>query len=130
MENADRMADYAAGQGRIDMDLLISVASGLGSAVEDTVTGARSYKRTDDCVGGFGCCRAKSQVLHAKSLWFCFPHADCLKDLQRFLRKDDPDMRPVFFKLGGFHLAANDLVPLVVTYPNEHDVVYNARECF
>jgi hypothetical protein len=53
-----------------------------------------------------------------------------LKDLQRFLRKDDPDMRPVFFKLGGFHLAANDLVPLVVTYPNEHDVVYNARECF
>jgi hypothetical protein len=62
------MADYAAGQGRIDMDLLISVASGLGSAVEDTVTGARSYKRTDDCVGGFGCAVPEVRFCMRKAL--------------------------------------------------------------
>jgi hypothetical protein len=81
--------------------------------------GCRANKRFVPC----------SRHVKAKDLT-CLCVADCLKDLQRFLRKDDPDTRPVFFKLGGFHLAANDLVPLVVTYPTEHEVVYNARECF
>lgn len=56
------------------------------------------------------------------------PHAACLKDLQRFLRKDDQDTRDVFFKLGDFDIVRNDLVPLIVSFPDEHDVVYNARK--
>jgi len=59
------------------------------------------------------------------------PHTPpgCLKDLQRFLRKDDPDTRDVFFKLGAFDTARKDLVPLLVTYPHDQPIVYNARAC-
>jgi len=53
-----------------------------------------------------------------------------LKDLQRFLRKDDPDTREVFFKLGAFDTARKDLVPLLIHYPQDHDIVYNAREWY
>jgi hypothetical protein len=55
------------------------------------------------------------------------PAAACLKDLQRCLRRDDPDTRDVFFKLGEFDTAKNDLVPIIVTYPDDTDLVYNAR---
>ena len=47
--------------------------------------------------------------------------------MQRFLRKDDPDSREVFFKLANFGIVRNDLVPLITTYPEDHDIVYNAR---
>ena len=55
----------------------------------------------------------------------CCP-AECLKDLQRFLHRDDPVQRPAFFALGSFNLAKTDLVPLIVHYPDDADVVYNA----
>ena len=32
--------------------------------------------------------------------------AGCLKDLQRFLRRDDPELRPVFMRLGEWRIAA------------------------
>ena len=54
------------------------------------------------------------------------PCAACLKDLQRFLRKDDPDTRAAFFKLGQFNVAKSDLVPIIVTYAHDTDLVYNA----
>ena len=37
--------------------------------------------------------------------------------------------RPAFFALGGFNIAKTDLVPLIVSYPDDADVVYNACEC-
>jgi hypothetical protein len=55
------------------------------------------------------------------------PAAACLKDLQRCLRRDDPDTRDVFFKLGEFDTAKNDLVPIIVTYPDDTELVYNTR---
>lgn len=57
------------------------------------------------------------------------PTTACLKDLQRCLRRDDPDTRDVFFKLGEFATAKSDLVPMIVTYPDDTDLVYNARAC-
>lgn len=54
------------------------------------------------------------------------PTAACLKDLQRFLRFDDPDTREAFFAVSKYNLTRSDLVPLIVTYPDDYEVVYNA----
>lgn len=56
----------------------------------------------------------------------CF--ADCLKDLQRFLRQDDQYKRDCFFTLGNYQTARHELVPLITTYAADTDLVYNARE--
>lgn len=56
------------------------------------------------------------------------PAAACLKDLQRFLRNDDPKTREALQILGQYNIAKTDLVPLIVTYPQDTDVVYNACE--
>ena len=53
--------------------------------------------------------------------------AACLKDLQRFLRQDDRNGRPAFFKLAQLHVARTDLVPIVMAYAHNVDLVYNAR---
>jgi timeless len=45
---------------------------------------------------------------------FC---AACLKDLQRFLRKDDTDTRDVFFRLANWNTACNDLLPIQTKRP-------------
>ncbi len=59
----------------------------------------------------------------------CLPlFAGCLRDLQRFFRHDDPEARPAFFAVSKYNFARSDLVPLIVTYPEDYDVVYNARE--
>ena len=52
--------------------------------------------------------------------------AECLKDLQRFLREDDPRTRDAFFTVGQYKTARVDLVPLITTYAAETDIVYNA----
>lgn len=54
--------------------------------------------------------------------------AGCLRDLQRFFRYDDPEARPAFFAVSKYNFARSDLVPLIVTYPEDYEVVYNARE--
>lgn len=51
--------------------------------------------------------------------------AECLKDIQRFLREDDPTKRPAFFELHQMDLARSDLVPLLHKYSDEEDVVTN-----
>ncbi|GAB4821374.1 hypothetical protein N2152v2_008420 [Parachlorella kessleri] len=85
----------------VDLELLASIASGgLGQWVEGT-DGQPAYSKSDDCVG-------------------------CLKDLQRFFRDDDPEMRPAFFAVHKYNFARSDLVPLIVTHPDEYEVVYNA----
>lgn len=53
--------------------------------------------------------------------------AACLKDLQRLLRQDT-DTREAFQVLGQYNIAKSDLVPLIVTYPKDTDVIYNARK--
>jgi hypothetical protein len=86
----------------MDIDLLVSVSSDLGSwVVKDS--GEKKYQKSADCIG-------------------------CLKDLQRFLRNDDADLRTVFFKLAKFETAKTDLVPLLCNYPGEKDVVFNTRK--
>jgi len=52
----------------------------------------------------------------------------CLKDLQRLLRQDESETKEAFQILGHYNIAASDLIPIIVTYPKETDIVYNARE--
>ena len=87
------------GQGRPiqDEDLLISVSGGLGRYDEE----ANVYRKDADCL-------------------------ECLKDLQRFLRRDDQYHREVFHRLGQWDLVSTDIVPLIVHYQDDQDVVYNA----
>lgn len=54
----------------------------------------------------------------------------CLKDLQRFLRRDDPATRPAFTLLSRFNLAKSDLVPLLTRYADDEEVVVQARAFF
>ena len=56
-----------------------------------------------------------------------FAIAECLKDVQRFLREDDIKTRDAFFMLGRYKTARTDLVPLITTYAADTDTVYNAR---
>jgi len=51
-----------------------------------------------------------------------------LKDLQRLLRQDESETKEAFQILGHYNIATSDLVPIIVTYPKETDIVYNARE--
>ncbi|GIL56078.1 hypothetical protein Vafri_11513, partial [Volvox africanus] len=85
----------------VDYELLISVAHGLGRWMQDSQTGQKVYVKDQDCLG-------------------------CLKDLQRFLRRDDPDIRPVFKRLGEWRIAARDVVPLLVTYPHDKEITLQA----
>jgi hypothetical protein len=48
--------------------------------------------------------------------------------LQSFLRADDPEERPAFYAISKYNLARSDLVPLIITYPDDAEVVYNACE--
>eukprot|EP00879_Flechtneria_rotunda_P032638 GHRR01035888.1.p4 GENE.GHRR01035888.1~~GHRR01035888.1.p4 ORF type:complete len:101 (+),score=22.70 GHRR01035888.1:1079-1381(+) len=77
---------------------------------------------------GHGSCSAHG-FLVILSLQLPLLPAACLKDLQRFLRRDDPDLRDVFFKIGELQLVENDIVPLLTVYPTDHELVYQAREC-
>ena len=70
--------------------------------------------------GGPRPCEARSCELVPASA------AACLKDLQRFLRNDDPKTREALQILGQYNIAKTDLVPLIVTYPRDSDLVYNA----
>lgn len=63
----------------------------------------------------------------ANTSWINADVADCLKDLQRFLREDDPKTREAFFTLGRYKSVRTDLVPLITTYAADTDIVYNAR---
>ncbi|KAK9804992.1 hypothetical protein WJX73_009460 [Symbiochloris irregularis] len=83
-----------------DQELLISVTGGLGSWQQDE-SDLPFYAKDADCL-------------------------DCLKDLQRFLRQDDPEHRPAFTALCKFNIARSDLVPLIISYADDMDLVYNA----
>jgi timeless len=84
-----------------DSALLASIASGgLGRWVEFE-DGTRKYSKDDDCI-------------------------PCLKDLQGFFKYDHTEERPAFFAVAKYNFARTDIVPLLVTYPDDYELVYNA----
>lgn len=84
----------------VDVELLVSLCGGLGKFIYDE-KGQRLYEKDPDCIA-------------------------CLKDVQRFLRRDESETREAFFQLGQCRVAQTDLVPMMIAYPEDHVIVFNA----
>ncbi|KAJ7552478.1 hypothetical protein O6H91_06G056900 [Diphasiastrum complanatum] len=86
----------------MDVDGLSVTCAGLGCIVEDIdrpFTGR--YLKGEDCL-------------------------ENLKDLQRFLRRDHPKSREVFFQLGRWNTVGRNLVPIICNYQEDRNLVLNA----
>lgn len=111
----------------LDLDLLASIASGgLGHWI-DGDNGIHQYLKDEDCLGTLLFSGYQLIVFHHQSIRY-YSFAACLKDLQSFFRYDDSEERPAFFAVSHYNFARSDLVPLIVSYPDDYDVVYNARK--
>ncbi|KAK3137961.1 hypothetical protein QOZ80_5AG0362620 [Eleusine coracana subsp. coracana] len=53
---------------------------------------------------------------------------DNLKDLQRFLRRDDPQKREVFKQVCKWKIASRDLVPIIENYQTDRNLVITAED--
>lgn len=86
----------------VDFELLISVTTGLGKHVDiDRGAGKKVFRKDADCL-------------------------NCLKDLSRFLHRDDPDTRDVFFELCRKQVPTTHLIPILITYPDDRPLVFTA----
>ncbi|KMZ63424.1 Timeless family protein [Zostera marina] len=79
---------------------LLHVCNGFGYREEDVEGTLHNYVLNDHCV-------------------------DNLKDLQRFLRRDDPVERVVFKQICQWNLVARHLVPLLEYHQNDRSIVIN-----
>jgi len=66
-------------------------------------------------------------VLSAR--FFAISSVDNLKDLQRFLRRDDPQRREVFKQVCKWKIASRDLVPIIENYQTDRNLVITAGNC-
>ncbi|KAG0582042.1 hypothetical protein KC19_3G029100 [Ceratodon purpureus] len=85
----------------MDTEHVTAVCTGLGSLREDLASGRDVYVK----------------------------HADCLvnlKHLQRFLRRDDPQQRDIFMQLGKWNTIRQDVLPIIIHYRDDFDLVLNA----
>ncbi|PKA64246.1 hypothetical protein AXF42_Ash009466 [Apostasia shenzhenica] len=84
-----------------DTEGLSIICAGLGIAEEDENGNVRGYAKTEHCL-------------------------DNLKDLQRFLRRDDPQRRDVFKLLCKWKMVSRDIVPIIETFQSDKNLVINA----
>ncbi|XP_068659821.1 uncharacterized protein [Aristolochia californica] len=85
----------------MDLEGLSAVCSGLGYPDEGEDGVVTGYIKTESCL-------------------------DNLKDLLRFLRRDDSQTRDVFKQLCKWDTASRDLIPLMERYQTDHKLVINA----
>ncbi|KAI5080095.1 hypothetical protein GOP47_0005574 [Adiantum capillus-veneris] len=82
----------------MEVDGLDTVCAGLGFLSQDS---ALSYVKSEHCL-------------------------ENLKNLQRFLRRDHPTSRPVFKQLGKWNTIGRDLVPIILQYRDDPELIINA----
>ncbi|XP_072995580.1 uncharacterized protein [Typha latifolia] len=86
----------------MDTERLSAICAGLGSAKEEDESGAIvGYTKSEICL-------------------------DNLKDLQRFLRRDNPQRRDVFKQICKWKTVSHDLIPIIEYYQNDRNLVINA----
>nr|CAB3464414.1 unnamed protein product [Digitaria exilis] len=85
----------------MDSAVLSLTCAGLGSSQEDEDGAVIGYAKSDHCL-------------------------DNLKDLQRFLRRDDPQRREVFKQVCKWKIASRDLVPIIENYQTDRNLVITA----
>lgn len=81
----------------MDSTVLSLTCAGLGAAQEDDDGAAIGYIKGEHCL-------------------------DNLKDLQRFLRRDDPQKREVFKQVCKWKIASRDLVPIIENYQADRNL--------
>ncbi|KAI5020430.1 hypothetical protein ZWY2020_045318 [Hordeum vulgare] len=85
----------------MDSAMLSLTCAGLGAAEEDDDGAAVGYVKGEHCL-------------------------DNLKDLQRLLRRDDPERREVFKQVCKWKIASRDLVPIIENYQSDRNLVITA----
>ncbi|KAI5400283.1 uncharacterized protein LOC127091582 isoform X9 [Lathyrus oleraceus] len=85
----------------MDTDGLSQICSGLGSIEEDDEGNRIGYSKGEYCL-------------------------DNLKDLLRFLRRDDPQTRDVFKQVCKWNIVSKDLVPIIEHYHEDRSMLLNA----
>ncbi|WOK95730.1 hypothetical protein Cni_G04437 [Canna indica] len=85
----------------MDTEGLSIICSGIGFAEEDESGALIGYTKGEFCL-------------------------DNLKDLQRFLRRDDPQRRYVFKQICKWNTVSRDLVPLIEHYQSDRNLIINA----
>ncbi|KAF5732400.1 protein timeless [Tripterygium wilfordii] len=85
----------------MDLQGLSLICSGLGVAEEDENGNRIGYLKGENCL-------------------------DNLKDLLRFLRRDDPQTREVFKQVCRWNIVPKDLVPIMEHCQDDHSLVLNA----
>jgi timeless len=86
---------------KIDLEGLSVICSDLGLPEEDEDRRRIGYSKSEYCL-------------------------DNLKDLLRFLRRDDPESREVFKQVCAWNIVSKDLIPIIEHYQDEHNLVLNA----
>ncbi|KAJ4875737.1 timeless family protein [Raphanus sativus] len=86
---------------KMDLEGLSVICSDLGEPEEDGDGRRIGYSKSDYCL-------------------------DNLKDLLRFLRRDDPQSREVFKQVCAWNIVSKDLIPIIEHYQDEHHLVLNA----
>ncbi|XP_078431748.1 timeless family protein isoform X2 [Wolffia australiana] len=84
----------------MDSEGLSSICAGLGYRREDAEGSLLEYEKGEYCL-------------------------DNLKDLQRFLRRDDPHTREVFKEICKWNVVSRDLIPLMEAYQTDRSLVIN-----
>ncbi|KAI3956425.1 hypothetical protein MKX01_016838 [Papaver californicum] len=85
----------------MDLQGLSSICAGLGAIEEDDDGNWIGYTKNEFCL-------------------------DNLKDLQRFLRRDDPETRDVFNQVCKWNIVSKDLVPIIELCQDNRDLVISA----
>ncbi|KAH6784021.1 hypothetical protein C2S52_008980 [Perilla frutescens var. hirtella] len=83
------------------MDGLSTICAGLGILEEDDNGKRSGYAKGEYCL-------------------------DNLKDLLRFLRRDDPEKRDVFKQVCKWNIVGKDLIPIIEFFPDDRNLVLNA----
>ncbi|PPD70659.1 hypothetical protein GOBAR_DD32464 [Gossypium barbadense] len=85
----------------MDMEGLSSICASLGILEEDETTKQMIYTKGEHCL-------------------------DALKDLLRFLRRDDPETREVFKQVCRWNIVSKDLIPIIEHCQHDRNLVLNA----
>ncbi|CAN6327232.1 unnamed protein product [Urochloa humidicola] len=85
----------------MDSAVLSLTCAGLGAPEEDEDGAVIGYAKSEHCL-------------------------DNLKDLQRFLRRDDPQRREIFKQVCKWKIASRDLVPIIENYQTDRNLVITA----